>query len=158
MMQEFCLSPDLNEDVIHIQHYKSIGEWSQDIVHHPHESGWSICQAKGHDQPFEKTFLWLEGGLPYIYLFYRDLVVARLQINLTKVFDPRELIKEVIDSWNRVPIYNCDFIKGPIINSESLGSIFLLYQHDWPPVRWWDSTDVPLVEQFLDIPLDLLIL
>jgi hypothetical protein len=42
---------------IQIHHYKSIGEWSQDIVHHPHESGWSICQTQGHDQPFKKAFL-----------------------------------------------------------------------------------------------------
>jgi hypothetical protein len=38
-------------------------------------------------------------------LFYRDLVVARLQINITKVFGPRELIKEVIDSGNRVQVF-----------------------------------------------------
>jgi hypothetical protein len=68
-------------------------------------------------------------------LFYRDLVVARLQINLTEVFGPHELIKEVIDSGNRVPVSDCDFIQSPVINTESPGSIFLLYQHDWAPTR-----------------------
>ena len=53
---------------------------------------------KGNDKPFENNFLWLEGSIPYICLFFRDLVVARLQINLTEVFGPRELIKEVVDS------------------------------------------------------------
>jgi hypothetical protein len=57
MLQVFCLSLALNENVIQIHHYKIIGEWSQDIIHHPHESGWRIFQAKGYDQPFEKTFL-----------------------------------------------------------------------------------------------------
>jgi hypothetical protein len=37
-------------------------------------------------------------------------VVARLEINLTKVFDPLKLIKEIIDSGNQVPIPDCDFI------------------------------------------------
>jgi hypothetical protein len=55
-------------------------------------------------------------------------VVARLQINLTEVFGPRELIKEVVNLGNRVPVYDCDFIQGPVINVESPGSIFLLYQ------------------------------
>jgi hypothetical protein len=73
--------------------------------------------------------------LPHIYLFYRDLVVARLQINLTELFIPRELIKEVVDSGNRVPVSDCDFIQSLVINAESPGSIFLLYQHDWAPVR-----------------------
>jgi hypothetical protein len=68
-------------------------------------------------------------------LFYRDLVVARLQINLTEVFGPRELIKEVVDSGNQVPVSDCDFIQSPVINAESPGSIFLLYQHDWAPTR-----------------------
>jgi hypothetical protein len=49
-LQVSCPSLVVNEDVIHIHHYKSIGEWSQDIVHHPHESGWRICQTKRHDQ------------------------------------------------------------------------------------------------------------
>jgi hypothetical protein len=52
-------SPSLlvNENFIEIHHYKIIGEWLQDIVHHPHESGWRIFQTKGHDQPFKKAFL-----------------------------------------------------------------------------------------------------
>jgi hypothetical protein len=57
ILQVFYPSPIINENVMQINHYKIIGEWSQDIIHNPHESGWSICQAKGHDQPFEKTFL-----------------------------------------------------------------------------------------------------
>jgi hypothetical protein len=57
MLQVFSPSLVVNENVIQIHHYKIIGEWSQDIVHHPHESGWRICQTKGHDQPFKKAFL-----------------------------------------------------------------------------------------------------
>jgi hypothetical protein len=37
-------------------------------------------------------------------------VVAILQINLTDVFVPHELIKEAVDSGNRVPFSNFDFI------------------------------------------------
>jgi predicted metalloenzyme YecM len=57
MLQVFLTRLVVNHNVIQIHHYKIIGEWSQDIVHHPHESGWSIFQAKGHDQPFKNTFL-----------------------------------------------------------------------------------------------------
>jgi hypothetical protein len=62
-------------------------------------------------------------------------VVAILHINLTEVFGPNELIKEVVDSGNRVLVSDCDFIQSPIINAESPGSIFLLYQHNWAPTR-----------------------
>jgi hypothetical protein len=57
MLQVFFPSLVVNEDVIQIHLYKIIGEWSQDIVHHSHECGWSIYQTKGHDKPFKKTFI-----------------------------------------------------------------------------------------------------
>jgi hypothetical protein len=62
-------------------------------------------------------------------------VVAKLHINITEVFGPHELIKEVIDSGNRVLVSDCDFNQSPIINVESPTSMFLLYQHDWAPAR-----------------------
>jgi hypothetical protein len=43
-------------------------------------------------------------------VFLTDLVVAKVQINLTKVFSPIEMIKEVVDYGNRVPVPDCDFI------------------------------------------------
>jgi len=57
MLQVFGPCLVVNENFIQMHHYKRIVECSQDIVHHPHESGWSIFQTKGHDQPFKKAFL-----------------------------------------------------------------------------------------------------
>jgi hypothetical protein len=37
-------------------------------------------------------------------------VVARIQINVTEVFPPLELIKEIVDSGNHVSVPNYDFI------------------------------------------------
>jgi hypothetical protein len=88
MLQVFRPILVVDEDVIQIHHHKIIGERPQDIVHHPHESCWGIRQTKGHDQPFKKTFFGLEGSFPYICLLYWDLMVAKLQINLTEVFGP----------------------------------------------------------------------
>jgi hypothetical protein len=78
MLQVFRPILSIHEDVIQIHHHKRIGEKSQDIIHHPHESYWDIRQTKGHDQPFKKTFFGLEGSFPYIYLLYWDLMAARL--------------------------------------------------------------------------------
>jgi hypothetical protein len=100
----------VDEDAIQIQHHKIIGERLQYIISHPHESCWAIRQTKGHDQPFKKTLFGLEGSFPYICLLYWDLMVARLQINLTEVFFPLELVKEISNLGNRVSIPDCDFI------------------------------------------------
>jgi hypothetical protein len=110
VLQVFHSSLVVDEDVIQIHHYKRIGERPQDIVHHTHGSCWGIFQTKGHDQPFKMTFFSLEGSFPYIYLLYWDLMVAKLHINLTEVFFSLGLIKDIVDSWNRVPVPDCDFI------------------------------------------------
>ena len=51
------LFPSLAEDqnVIQVHHYEWVGEWPQDVVHHPHEGFGSIRQPERHDMPFEKA-------------------------------------------------------------------------------------------------------
>jgi hypothetical protein len=110
MLQVFHPILDVDEDVIQIHHHKRIGERPKNIIHHPHKSWCSICQTKGHDQPFKKTFFGLEGSFPYICMLYWNLMVARLQINITKLFIPLESFKEIVDSGNRVPVPDCDFM------------------------------------------------
>ena len=58
-------------------------------------------------------------------------MVARLQINLTEVFGPRELIKEVIVLGNRVPVSDSDFIQSSVINTESPGSNHVGIEERW---------------------------
>jgi hypothetical protein len=77
MLQVFLPTLVEDEDVKQKHHHKIIGERPSYIFHHPHEICWAICQAKGHDQPFKKTFFGLEGDLPYIGLLYWELVVVR---------------------------------------------------------------------------------
>jgi hypothetical protein len=57
-----------------------------------------------HDQPLEKALLGFEGSLPHIKGFYWNLVIPRLQIDLAEIFFPLELVKKVINLWDRVPI------------------------------------------------------
>ena len=95
----------------------------------------SIREAKWHYSALKMTVSGPEGSLPFICLFYRDLVVARLLINITEVFGPHELIKEVVDLGNRVSVSDCDFIQSPVINAKPPGYICLLDQHDWDPAR-----------------------
>jgi hypothetical protein len=78
VLQVLCPTLTKNEDDIQIYNHKGIGEGPQDVIHQPHEGGWGIRQAKGHHQPLENTFFRLESSIPYICLFYRDLVVAGL--------------------------------------------------------------------------------
>jgi hypothetical protein len=135
VLQMFFLGPTEYEDVIQIYDHKRVCEWPQDIIHHPHECHWSISQAKRHDQPFKKAFFRFEGCFPYISLFYQNLVVARLQINLTKELGTLKLIKKIINLGDQVSVLDNDLVQGSIINTESPCPILLLYQHNWAPTR-----------------------
>jgi hypothetical protein len=70
----------------------------------------AFVKPKGMTNHSKRPSFDLKASLPYICLLYWDLMVARLQINLTEVFGSLELIKEIVDSGNRVPVPDCDFI------------------------------------------------
>jgi hypothetical protein len=53
------------------------------------------------------------------------MMKARLQIKLTEVFGPLELIKEIFDSGYQVLVPDCDFISGSVINAKLPCPIFL---------------------------------
>jgi hypothetical protein len=110
MLQVFHSTLSEYEDIIQIYQHKRIGERPQDIIHQDHESGWGIHKTKRYDQLFKKTLFGLESNLPYISLFYGDMVVVKIQFNLTEVLASLELVKKIFDLGNWVSILDCDFI------------------------------------------------
>lgn len=93
-----------HEGIIQIYNHKLVGERLQDVIHQPHKISRGIFQSKGHDQPLKKALLGFEGGLPYIYDLYWNLVISGIQIKFFEVLGPLELVKKVINSWDWVPI------------------------------------------------------
>ena len=61
------------------------------------------------------------------------MLIIRLQFNLAEIFYPIELVQKVINLLDWVPITESDLIQHPIVNTEPIGSILLLYQHDQAP-------------------------
>ena len=84
-------------------------------------------------------------------------MVARFQINFAKELGSLELVKEVVNSRDQVPIPDYDFIKGSLIDTESPCPIFLLHQHNWTSIRRRDRLDVSFFKQFLNLAFDFLI-
>jgi hypothetical protein len=64
-------------------------------------------------------------------MFYGDLVVSKIHISLTKVLGPLDLVEKVINSGNWIPVPDSNFVQSSVINTKSIGPIFLLYEHDW---------------------------
>lgn len=62
-------------------------------------------------------------------------MVSLFQISFSKELGSLELVKEVINSGDRVSILDYDFVKGFVIDTESPYPIFLLHHHDWTSAR-----------------------
>ena len=73
-------------------------------------------------------------------------MVTRLQINLSKELGSLEMVKEVINSGDRVLILDFDFVKGSVIDTESPCPIFLFQHHDWTSTRRRTWSDVSSLE------------
>ena len=106
------LLPTLNEgeDFIQIKNHERVGEGLQYVIHQPHKSSRDIYQPEGHDQPFKNASLGFEGGHPYIYGLYWNLVVTRLQIDLAEILGPIELVQQVINLWDWMPVPKSKFV------------------------------------------------
>ena len=104
LLQMYYPCSFVDGDIINIYDQKIIGEWAKNIFHHPQEGFWRICQSERHDQQLKKAFLRFEGSLPDIGLLNWQLMIARLQVNLAEKLAPFELMEEVIDPRNGIPI------------------------------------------------------
>lgn len=51
----------------------------------------------------------LKGGLPYICELYWNLVITRIHIDLAKILGPLELVQQVINPWDWIPVSDSDF-------------------------------------------------
>ena len=74
------------KDIIHVNcHIPFIDEVFEDVVHPGLEGGWTIGEAKEHDQRFEEALIHSEGGFPLTSLFDLHIVVSPMYIQFHKV-------------------------------------------------------------------------
>jgi hypothetical protein len=73
---------------------------------------WEFVKPKGTTIHSKIPSLYLKVFFHTSFFFYWDLVVARLQVNLTEVLGSLELVKKVINFGNWVLIPDCDFFRA----------------------------------------------
>lgn len=76
-----------------------------------------IIQTKISNQPFKNALLGFEESLPHIKGFDWYLVITKLQVILTKIFDPLDLVQKVIHLWDWIPLPVNDLIQFSIVNT-----------------------------------------
>ena len=53
-------------------------------------------------------------------------MIARSEINLGEILGTSKLIKQIIDSWQRVLVLDGDCVQVPVVNAHSHRAILLL--------------------------------
>jgi len=72
----------------------------------------------------------LEGGFPLVASCDVNIVVASTEVELGIDLRISQLVKEVDDEWDQVPILLCDLVEVSEVDTELQGAILLLGKED----------------------------
>ena len=75
-----------------------------------HKEGRGVGEAEGHNGVFIKTVPSGERGLRNIFLLYSELMISSPQINFLEDFGPTELIKQIVNPWQWILVFDGDVI------------------------------------------------
>jgi len=75
-----------DKDVVQIDHdYAFQDEVLKDVINHCLEGGRTVRETKEHDKGFIQATVGLEGSLPFVSLFYLDVVEAPSDVQFCEV-------------------------------------------------------------------------
>src|SRR5467141_58917 len=120
-----------DEDIVEVDHYEDVSHVSEDMVHEGLECSGSIGESHGHNQELERAITGAKGCLPLMASSDIHIVVASMQVELGVDLGTAELVKEVCDKRDWVPILPGELVEVPKVDTEPQGSIFLLCEQDW---------------------------
>src|SRR5882724_11869963 len=94
---------------------------------------WGLAGGTNRDnnQEFEGAITHSEGCLPLVAHCDANIVVASMEVKLGVDLCAAQLVKEIGNEWNQVPILLCDLVEVLEVHTESQGAILLLSKEDW---------------------------
>jgi hypothetical protein len=85
---------------------------TEDMIHETLESGGRITQAKVHYRELIVTLMSLKCSLRNVFLFHRNLVVARTKIKFSKVLSTIQFIQNIINDMKGKFSFDGEFVEG----------------------------------------------
>src|SRR5882672_1816574 len=108
-----------DEDIVEVDHYEDVSHVSEDVIHKGLERSRSIGESHGHNQEFEGAILGAKCCLPLMASGDANIVVASPQVKLGVDLGTAELVKEIGDKRDWVPILPGEFVEVPEVDTES---------------------------------------
>lgn len=112
----------------HHHDHELIQLFMEDRVHEACECWWGITQPKWHHQKFIQAILHPHNNLLNVFIYYANLIVMKLDINLARVLTPIELIQQIVDARHMIIILYGYFVQSMVINAHSQIAIFFYQQ------------------------------
>src|SRR5712664_4266947 len=106
-----------DEDIIEVDHYEDVSHVSEDMIHESLERSRSIGESHGHNQEFERAILGAKHCLPLMASGYANIVVASPQVKLGVDLGTAELVKEIGDKRDWVPILPGELVEIPEVDT-----------------------------------------
>ena len=118
----------IDQNVIHEDHDKLIQIGLEYSMHEVHECRWRIRQSKGHHYKLQVPITCLKRCLRDICLSNPQLMVTSAKVYLGVDSRSSQLIKQVINPRQWVPILDHIHVQLSVVNAQSKGPVFLLSQ------------------------------
>lgn len=100
----FLLRPRIYQNLIYKYYHKLVQIWLEYLIHQIHKSCWGIHEPKWHHQELAVTISGSEGCLLNVIFLNLQRVITRLKIYLGEELRSFDLIKQVINPWQRLLI------------------------------------------------------
>ena len=84
-----------DEDIIEVDNDTNIEEVAENVIHEVLESGVGICKSERHNEPFKRTIVSMESGLPFFTISNTNEVVSMSVVDFGKYTGFLQGIKEV---------------------------------------------------------------
>ncbi len=106
----------VDQDVIQVDgHFSFSDQVSEDVVHHPLESGGRVCEPKEHDCGFKQSPIYAKSRLFFVSLLYVDVVIPPSDVELGEVLGSMELVDEFGDQGEGVSVLDRYFVELAVV-------------------------------------------
>ena len=108
---------NINENVIQMHNDKDVKLLSKYLVDVSLEAYWCVCQTKRHHLVLKVTVSSLERGLPLVSFADSYLMVCTSKVELGKLLSPSQLIQQLPNQWQRIPVLDNKVIEALIVDT-----------------------------------------
>ena len=102
----------------------------ENLIHHPLEGRRRVAETKEHDSGLKQAPVGPEGGLPLVSFLDPHVVVSPPNVQLGEVPGSTQLVHQLLDERQRVPVFDSEVIQLAIVLDRSQRPICLLDEEE----------------------------